>query len=317
MSHNPRVSLQDTATYTIDKAGNPQQHNALNDRLTHRLLEDDLYRYRYDKNGNFTTKHNKATQEDTAYSWNSFGQLIEVDEEIIYDKHYGKILNHHQTEETHNPYGYTGRETDLEDLYYYRARYYDPQTQRFLSRDPIEFEAGDFNFYRYVSNDPVNFVDPSGLEERQTWTYDSMRKAICGIVCENLTNEEIACKYTPTPTSNRKVEGQDPWKLRNLDTNTIYGKTDVDWALTLAEMSNGQSTSIPFTNYKIQPRPWTLYHVGKIVWAVTDEGGKHFKSHMSMYRDESELNAIKMANDLITNKKKFSEMFNVGDCKCK
>ena len=62
-----------------------------------------------------------------------------------------------------NPYGYTGREIDTKDLYYYRARYYDPTTQRFLSRDPIEFEAGDFNFYRYVGGDPVNFRDPTGL----------------------------------------------------------------------------------------------------------------------------------------------------------
>ncbi|MCF6245634.1 MAG: RHS repeat-associated core domain-containing protein [Sulfurovum sp.] len=65
---------------------------------------------------------------------------------------------------TLNPYGYTGREMDADDLYYYRARYYDPNTQRFLSLDPIGFEAGDFNFYRYVGNDPVNYVDPSGLE---------------------------------------------------------------------------------------------------------------------------------------------------------
>jgi len=48
-------------------------------------------------------------------------------------------------------------------LYYYRARYYDPSIGRFISSDPIEFQAGDFNFYRYVGNDPVNFVDPSGL----------------------------------------------------------------------------------------------------------------------------------------------------------
>ena len=40
---------------------------------------------------------------------------------------------------------------------------YDPNTQRFLSLDPIGFEAGDFNFYRYVGNDPVNYVDPFGL----------------------------------------------------------------------------------------------------------------------------------------------------------
>ncbi|MCF6245661.1 MAG: RHS repeat-associated core domain-containing protein [Sulfurovum sp.] len=73
------------------------------------------------------------------------------------------MLKHTKEEETLNPYGYTGRETDQEDLYYYRARYYDPTTQRFLSQDPIEFEAGDFNFYRYVGNDPVNFRDPSGL----------------------------------------------------------------------------------------------------------------------------------------------------------
>ena len=51
----------------------------------------------------------------------------------------------------------------MNDLYYYRARYYDPNTQRFLSLDPIEFESGDYNFYRYVGNDPVNLVDPSGL----------------------------------------------------------------------------------------------------------------------------------------------------------
>jgi len=52
---------------------------------------------------------------------------------------------------------------DTEDLYYYRARYYDPTTQRFLSQDPIGFNSGDFNFYRYVGNRPVNFVDPLGL----------------------------------------------------------------------------------------------------------------------------------------------------------
>jgi len=51
----------------------------------------------------------------------------------------------------------------VHDLYYYRARYYDPTQARFISQDPIEFLAGDTNFYRYVGNDPLNFVDPSGL----------------------------------------------------------------------------------------------------------------------------------------------------------
>ncbi|MGH7795708.1 MAG: RHS repeat-associated core domain-containing protein [Candidatus Binatia bacterium] len=62
-----------------------------------------------------------------------------------------------------NPYQYTGRENDGTGLFHYRARYYHPQLQRFISEDPIEFEGGDINRYAYVGNDPMNFVDPYGL----------------------------------------------------------------------------------------------------------------------------------------------------------
>jgi RHS repeat-associated protein len=59
-----------------------------------------------------------------------------------------------------NPFRYTGRESDSETgLYYYRARYYDPQTGRFISADPIRFAGGN-DFYGYVWNDPVNYADP-------------------------------------------------------------------------------------------------------------------------------------------------------------
>jgi uncharacterized protein RhaS with RHS repeats len=36
---------------------------------------------------------------------------------------------------------------------------------RFTSRDPIGFDSGDTNFYRYVNNSPTNSADPFGLEE--------------------------------------------------------------------------------------------------------------------------------------------------------
>jgi RHS repeat-associated protein len=66
--------------------------------------------------------------------------------------------------EVKQSYGFTGREWDKETgLYYYRARYYDPKGGRFISKDPIGFEGGDVNLYRYVGNDPVDWVDPSGL----------------------------------------------------------------------------------------------------------------------------------------------------------
>jgi len=62
-----------------------------------------------------------------------------------------------------NPFQYTGRDYDPETgLRYYRARYYDPITGRFLSEDPVTFESG-INFYVYVQNGPIDFTDPFGL----------------------------------------------------------------------------------------------------------------------------------------------------------
>ena len=61
-----------------------------------------------------------------------------------------------------NPSQYTGRENDGTGLYYYRARYYSPKLQRFISEDPIDFAGGDTNLYAYVSNSPCNFTDPTG-----------------------------------------------------------------------------------------------------------------------------------------------------------
>jgi RHS repeat-associated protein len=63
-----------------------------------------------------------------------------------------------------NSVRYTGRDWDHETgLYYYRARYYDQSSGRFLSEDPIRFRGG-INFYSYVFNDPVNYRDPDGHE---------------------------------------------------------------------------------------------------------------------------------------------------------
>jgi len=62
-------------------------------------------------------------------------------------------------------YAYTGRERDVETgLQYNRARWYDPATGRWLSQDPLGFDAGDSNLYRYVNNQATVASDPSGLE---------------------------------------------------------------------------------------------------------------------------------------------------------
>ncbi|OMH25755.1 RHS repeat-associated core domain-containing protein [Motiliproteus sp. MSK22-1] len=92
---------------------------------------------------------------------NEAGEIVE---KLDYDNSYGVLHGYSKQIETYNPYGFTGRETDASDLYYYRARYYDPTIQRFISRDPIGFESGDCNFYRYVENNPNNLIDPLGFK---------------------------------------------------------------------------------------------------------------------------------------------------------
>lgn len=59
---------------------------------------------------------------------------------------------------------FQGREYDWDTgFYYFRARWYDPDTGRWLSKDPIGISGG-LNQYVFCGNNPVNRIDPSGLD---------------------------------------------------------------------------------------------------------------------------------------------------------
>jgi RHS repeat-associated protein len=67
------------------------------------------------------------------------------------------------------PYGFTGEQWDASaGLVYLRARYMQPSTGRFISRDPFPgyaYSPQSLNRWVYVQNNPVGLVDPSGLQE--------------------------------------------------------------------------------------------------------------------------------------------------------
>ncbi len=68
---------------------------------------------------------------------------------------------------------YTGREYDREiNLYYLRARYYDANLGRFISRDPIGMKDN-VNLYGYVGNSSLNYTDRMGREKKFIAEHDA------------------------------------------------------------------------------------------------------------------------------------------------
>jgi RHS repeat-associated protein len=63
---------------------------------------------------------------------------------------------------------YTGKDFDEDaGLYYFNARWYDPGTGRFITEDPAR---DGISWYAYVANNPLRYVDPSGLEKEHLLT---------------------------------------------------------------------------------------------------------------------------------------------------
>jgi RHS repeat-associated protein len=100
--------------------------------------------YQQDALGSVTSLSNSTGTLAGTYTYDSYGRLTSSTGTVV------------------NPFQYTGREFDSETgIYYYRARYFDPSAGRFLSEDRLRFGQGP-NFYRYVQNNPLSWIDPSG-----------------------------------------------------------------------------------------------------------------------------------------------------------
>jgi len=69
-------------------------------------------------------------------------------------------------------FGFTARPTQTDaGLVNCLNRWYDPIIASWITQDPITFQGGDANLYRYCGNDPVNSVDPSGLAWWNPFTW--------------------------------------------------------------------------------------------------------------------------------------------------
>jgi RHS repeat-associated protein len=107
------------------------------------------------------------------YHFDGLGSVIALsneNKEIIERYSYDVFGEPNRTSDVNNPYMFTGRRYDPEaGLYYYRARYYDYYTGRFLQPDPIRYDDG-MNLYTYCDSNPANCYDPGGLSSEPPLT---------------------------------------------------------------------------------------------------------------------------------------------------
>ena len=146
-----------------------------------------------------------------------------------------------------NSYRYTGREDDGTGLYYYRARYYQPRFQRFISEDPIGFRGG-INLYRYVLNNPLKWKDSNG-----TGPIGTTAAIVCGVydiydIAKttkglrdladkiNALNDQI--KTLETKCSSGRGSDEDVERLRQLQLEALQKISDFDRAQILDYLPN-------------------------------------------------------------------------------
>ncbi len=88
------------------------------------------------------------------------------------------------------PYKFTGKELDSTGLYFYGARYYDPELGRFVTADTIvqsPYNPQTLNRYSYCNNNSLNYVDPSG----HFWWIAAIIGAILGAVSSAVNGQPI------------------------------------------------------------------------------------------------------------------------------
>jgi RHS repeat-associated protein len=137
--------LYDGPNSVQERQGATVTANLLTAGLDERFQRTDTsgsYSYLTDVLGSTMALTDSTGAQQTTYSYGPFGVLS-------------------ATGSNTNDYTYTGREVDGLGIDYFRARYYNPQTGRFISEDPIGL-AGGINEYVYVADNPALFTDRKG-----------------------------------------------------------------------------------------------------------------------------------------------------------
>ena len=112
-------------------------------------------------------------------------------------------------------------------LYYARNRFYSADLGRFVNRDPIRFSGNDINLYRFVGNNPVNGLDPMGLE---TWNVEG-KSFIAPFKIENGSDYkpyQSPYIFGATVVLAGGLETDDPRKNQEIDNYRLYSSYKIN-----------------------------------------------------------------------------------------
>ena len=111
--------------------------------------------YHRDRLGNITEITDFEGTVVQRYVYDAFGKVS------IFDKD-GNAITPESAKYLKSPYAFTGQEYDHETgMFLHGVRFYDPDSGRFISEEPLGLDGP--NLYWYTLNNPINYVDPTGL----------------------------------------------------------------------------------------------------------------------------------------------------------
>ena len=134
------------------------------DEVLYMIKGSNTYYYHYDGLGSVRAITDSSEAIVETYTYDVYGKPT------LYDNQQQEIT----TSSIGNRFYFTGREYDFaNELYYYRARYYNPALGKFMSPDPLGPIVSP-NLYTYCGNNPINWVDPLGLTLGQAIAQGSL-----------------------------------------------------------------------------------------------------------------------------------------------
>lgn len=202
----------------IEKVVNGQRINHVWDgskQIVADIVEGDTYNANcYVRGTSLAAKYkfvNGAKSEYTYYTQNAHGDVVNLtnaDGDVIKSYTYDAFgVEKNIIDSDSNPFRYCGEYFDAETgTIYLRARYYNPTTGRFISRDSYAGKKSDplsLNLYTYCHNNPVRYIDPSG---NFPWLVVAV-VAICACTLTSCDTKTVRQVSVQTSTSNPDYTG--------------------------------------------------------------------------------------------------------------